>query len=185
MLLGTLARFSTVSFSKVSSSSLLFLARKPVTRAARTMAADTKAHHFETHSTIIWLDCEMSGLDINKDKLLEVAVILTDSSLKEEATLGPLVVKTDKAVLDNMNDWCKKNHGKTGLVKACLESSLTIEEIDEQLYQLLSSKGIRYGVLGGNSVSYDRIFMAKFCPKFSSLLHYRNIDVSSFKEIFR
>ncbi|KAI1287292.1 Oligoribonuclease, mitochondrial [Halotydeus destructor] len=149
------------------------------------MAADTKAHHFQTNSTLVWVDCEMSGLNINKDKLLEVAMILTDSDLNELETLGPLIINTDKSVLDGMDEWCTKTHTKTGLVQACLKSQLTVEDVDTQLYDMLQAHNVKYGVLAGNSVSYDRLFLDKFCPKFASLLHYRIIDVSTFKEVLR
>lgn len=149
------------------------------------MSMDTNAHHYQTHPSIVWVDCEMTGLDINVDKLMEVAVIITSSDLVEEASLGPLVVRTEKPVLDAMGDWCTKQHTKSGLVKSCLESKLTVEEVDKQLCDLLSSRGIKNAAIAGNSVSYDRVFLAKFCPKFSKLLHYRTIDVSSFKEVLR
>ena len=149
------------------------------------MANDPKAHRYQTHPILVWVDCEMTGLEIEKDRLLEVAVILTDSDLNEVDTLGPLHVQTSQEVLDNMNDWCKKNHKKTGLTEACLKSQLTMEDVDQQLFDLLNKHEIKRAGLAGNSVSYDRIFLAKWCPKFSSLLHYRNLDVSSFKEIVR
>ena len=149
------------------------------------MATDTNAHKHQTHPILVWVDCEMTGLEIDKDRLLEVAVILTDSELNEVDTLGPLHIQTSQEVLDNMNEWCKKNHKKSGLTDACLNSSLSMEDVDQELFGLLKKHGIKRAGLAGNSVSYDRIFLAKWCPKFSSLLHYRNLDVSSFKEIVR
>lgn len=157
----------------------------PVVRSFATMANDTNAHKYQTHPILVWVDCEMTGLEIEKDRLLEVAVILTDSDLNEVQSLGPLHIQTSQEVLDNMNDWCKKNHKKSGLTAACLKSDLTIEAVDDQLHDLLTKHGITRAGLAGNSVSYDRLFLQKWCPKFSSLLHYRNIDVSSFKEIVK
>ncbi|XP_053209871.1 oligoribonuclease-like isoform X2 [Panonychus citri] len=149
------------------------------------MPDETKLHYYETHSDIVWADCEMSGLDIDKDQLLEVAVIITDSNLNEIATLGPLVIKTDPHVLSNMDEWCTRNHTKTGLYQACLESQLTVDQVDQQLYDLLASRNMKLAVLAGNSIAFDKLFLSKFCPKFSSLLHYRTIDVSSFKEVIK
>ena len=83
-------------------------------RSLCKMATDTKAHRYQTHPILVWVDCEMTGLEIEKDRLLEVAIILTDSDLNEVDTLGPLHIQTSQDVLDNMNDWCKKNHKKSG-----------------------------------------------------------------------
>lgn len=167
------------------------------------MSGDTKAHAHFTHEYMVWVDCEMTGLDIKHDKLLEgtrpnqnhhsnpilihdlVACLLTDSNLKEIDALGPLVVNCDKEVLDRMNKWCIKTHTKTGLVKAALNSNYSVDDVDQQLHSFLSKHQIKYGLLAGNSVSYDRIFLEKYCPKFYSCLHYRNLDVSSFKEVIR
>ncbi|XP_074595444.1 oligoribonuclease, mitochondrial-like [Brevipalpus obovatus] len=84
-----------------------------------------------------------------------------------------------------MNDWCKKSHRKSGLWKACLESQMTIEDVDNQLSQILAEKCIQVAALAGNSVSFDRMFLKKYCPKFGSLLHYRMVDVSTIKELVR
>lgn len=146
------------------------------------MADDTNVHHYQTHPILVWVDCEMTGLQVEKDRLLEIAVILTDSGLNEVETLGPLYIKTEQSVLDNMNDWlvfacnahrspyfcerCKKNHRKSGLSEECLISDLTIEQADQQLFQLLERHDIKRAGLAGNSVSYDRVFLAKWCPKF-------------------
>ena len=130
------------------------------------MASDTNAHKYQTHPILVWVDCEMTGLLVEQDRLLEIAVILTDSDLKEIESLGPLYIKTEQSVLDNMNDWCKKNHKKSGLTEQCLKSNTTIEEADQQLFQLLQRHHIKRAGLAGNSVSYDRVFLAKWCPKF-------------------
>lgn len=134
------------------------------------MANDTNAHHYQTHPVLVWVDCEMTGLEVERDRLLEIAVILTDSNLNEVEELGPLYIQTEQAVLDDMNDWCKKNHKKSGLSKACLESDLTIEQADDQLFQLLQRHDIKRAGLAGNSVSYDRVFLAKWCPMFRYLI---------------
>ena len=149
------------------------------------MSTDTKEHHFETHSNIVWVDCEMTGLNPQTDKLLEIAVVLTDSSLEILSSIGPFVIKTPPEILNNMNDWCKKNHKKSGLIDACLVSQLTVDDVDKQIFNFLNSQSIKLAPLAGNSVSYDRQFLEKYCPKFSSCLHYRTIDVSSFKEMIR
>lgn len=130
------------------------------------MASDTNAHKYAAHPLIVWVDCEMTGLEISTDKLMEIAVIITDGDLKEVDTLGPLYIKTEQAVLDLMNDWCKKHHKKSGLTKECLKSDLTIEVADQALFDLLNKHQIKRAALAGNSVSYDRQFLAKYCPQF-------------------
>lgn len=130
------------------------------------MASDTNAHKYAAHPLIVWVDCEMTGLEISSDQLLEIAVIITDGDLNEVDSLGPLHIKTEQSVLDSMNDWCKKHHKKSGLTASCLKSDLTIEAADESLFQLLNKHEIKRAALAGNSVSYDRLFLAKFCPRF-------------------
>ncbi|XP_054153912.1 oligoribonuclease, mitochondrial-like isoform X2 [Oppia nitens] len=134
---------------------------------------------------LVWVDCEMSGLDVNVDRLLEVAVVVTNGNLETIKQFGPFVIKTDKHILDSMNDWCVKTHNQTGLVKQCLESQLTVEEVDKKLYEAMYELNIKNGLLAGNSVSYDRLFLNKYLPKFASCLHYRTIDVSTIKELIR
>ncbi|XP_015796002.1 uncharacterized protein LOC107372307 [Tetranychus urticae] len=187
-LIGSLLVNNIPSFCLLPSSligSPISFSSKTCSTAKMDMPDETKLHYYETHPDIVWADCEMSGLDINKDYLLEIAIIITDSDLNELATLGPLVIKTDPHILSNMDDWCTRNHTKTGLYKACLESQLTIEQADQQLHDLLMSRNMKLAVLAGNSIAYDKLFLSKYCPKFSSLLHYRTIDVSSFKEVIK
>ena len=130
------------------------------------MADDTNAHKYQTHPILVWVDCEMTGLQVEKDRLMEIAVILTDSDLNEVEALGPLYIKTEQSVLDQMNEWCKKNHRKSGLSEQCLTSDLTIEQADDQLFELLNRHKIKRAGLAGNSVSYDRVFLSRWCPKF-------------------
>ncbi|CAG2111043.1 unnamed protein product [Medioppia subpectinata] len=134
---------------------------------------------------LVWVDCEMTGLDVNTDRLLEVAVIVTNGNLDTIKQLGPYVIKTSQTILDSMNEWCVKTHNESGLVKQCLESDTTAEEVDKKLFESMHELGISNGLLAGNSVSYDRLFLNKYCPKFSSCLHYRTVDVSTIKELVR
>lgn len=193
----------------VSNLTNLFFKRISITRTIQTaMPRSNKSNQWKQQQPsgkcLVWVDCEMTGLDANVDKILEVAVIITDGQLQQVDLLGPLVAQTPKSVLDNMNEWCKTNHGASGLVQACLDSQLTIEQIDDQLYDLCQRHSITKGycdfnskfnyltvfwsffrLLAGNSVSYDRIFLQKYCPKFASCLHYRTVDVSTIKELVR
>ncbi|RWS27651.1 ubiquitin specific protease-like protein 2 [Leptotrombidium deliense] len=137
------------------------------------------------NNSLVWVDCEMSGLNYDEDTIMEIALILTDSNLNEIDSLEPMAIKTDEYRLNTMNEWCRTHHGNSGLTKACLESNLTIEAADDILYEFLCKKNIDEGVLAGNSIAVDRIFLQKWCPKFCSRLHYRLMDVSTVKELIK
>ena len=87
----------------------------------------------------------------------------------------------DKESLDSMDDWCKKNHGKTGLIAKCLQSQLTCENVDDLFSEKLNKYSIKGAILAGNSVSIDALFIRKYLHKTTNLLHYRLLDVSSIK----
>lgn len=128
----------------------------------------------------------MTGLNIHTDKILEVAVLITSADLDIIAEGPDIVIHQPKEILDNMNDWCVKQHGKTGLTAASLESSVTVQEAESTILNFLQ-KYLQPGMspLAGNSVHYDRIFMKEFMPKVNDFLHYRIIDVSCVKELCR
>ena len=134
---------------------------------------------------LFWVDLEMTGLDEKVDSILEAAVIISDvdfNVLEEYAT----VVFQPDAVLEQMNDWCKKAHKKSGLTCE-VPKGKPLKKVEEELLALLEKhykKGARV-VLIGNSVGNDRRFIDKYMPKLAARLHYRILDVSSFKELFR
>ncbi|KPM06040.1 ubiquitin specific protease-like protein 2 [Sarcoptes scabiei] len=134
-----------------------------------------------TFHKLIWIDCEMTGLDVSSDKILEIGLILTDSNLNTIDQLGPIHMKTSQQDLDSMNDWCKKHFHKNNLVEECLKSEITIEDADKMLEEFMTKYSINRGILAGNSISTDRAFLDRYCPKFVSKLHYRMLDVSSIK----
>jgi oligoribonuclease len=135
---------------------------------------------------LLWLDLEMTGLDETRDSILEVAAVVTDVELK---TLGELhrIVFQPPSVLEGMNDWCKKTHGESGLTRACATGT-PLEVVQKELVALLDQ---HFGpkadkiILCGNSIGNDRRFVDRHLPDVSRRLHYRLVDVSSFKEIFR
>ncbi len=132
-----------------------------------------------------WIDLEMTGLDEKKDSILEIAVVITDLDFKPVHEFHRIVYQPPE-ILENMNDWCKKTHGDSGLTAAvALGTPLAQVEIDlvELLNRYFSTKD--RVPLAGNSVGNDKRFIDFYMPKLSSRLHYRLIDVSSFKEIFR
>ncbi len=132
-----------------------------------------------------WLDMEMTGLDESVDKILEVAIIVTDLDFKPIDELHR-IVKQSQSVLDGMNEWCQKTHGASGLTKSCL-SGTPLDDVENDVVALIEKhyKSDDRVVLCGNSIENDRRFVDKHMPKFSGRLHYRMINVSSFKEVFR
>ncbi len=132
-----------------------------------------------------WVDLEMTGLDDVADSILEVAVVVTDlnfNTLDEYQT----VVYQPQSVLDRMNEWCKKTHGESGLT-AAVPGGKPLAQVEAELIALARRHFDLKDriVLAGNSVGNDRRFIDRYMPEFAKLLHYRLIDVSSFKEIFR
>lgn len=136
-------------------------------------------------SRIVWVDMEMSGLDPDNCKVLEVACVITDCNLTVVARAPHLIIHQNKQVLDNMNSWCLEQHNKSGLIAECLKSSTSEQEADKVLLDFLQDHKVpKYGCsLAGNTVYMDRLFMRKYLPKFENYLHYRIIDVSSIKEL--
>jgi len=134
---------------------------------------------------LLWVDLEMTGLDDVQDKILEVAAVVTDLEFTPLDTLHHVVFQTQD-VLEAMNDWCKEHHGKSGLT-AEVPKGTPLPDVEQALIALAKkhfSAKTRI-VLAGNSIGNDRRFIDRYLPEFAKLLHYRMIDVSSFKEIFR
>jgi len=138
-------------------------------------------------SPLVWVDCEMSGLDPRKNRLLEVAVIITDGNLQKVDEGIEYVIRTDKEHLDTMDEWCTNQHAKSGLTKACIESPYELEAVKQKVaaYILKHIPERRVGILAGNSVHVDKLFLAEYMPEIISWLHYRIVDVSSIKELVR
>lgn len=136
----------------------------------------------DTH--LVWIDMEMSGLDPDRDRVLEIAVVITDKDL-EVLEEGPvLVLHQDQAVLDGMDSWNKSTHGKSGLIDKVKASTLTEAEAEEQVLAFLKRHvGERKSPMCGNSICQDRRFLARHMPKLEAYFHYRNLDVSTLKEL--
>ncbi|KAJ7818211.1 ribonuclease H-like protein [Mycena olivaceomarginata] len=136
---------------------------------------------------MVWVDCEMTGLDPDKDKILEIAVLITNGNLDLVDEGIEFIIRTDKATLDRMDEWCTKQHGQSGLTQACLDSPHSHEDVTKAVAEYIK-KWIpqrRVGILAGNSVHADRAFLVKHMPSITDWLHYRIIDVSSVKELSR
>lgn len=133
---------------------------------------------------LVWMDLEMSGLEPETDTILEVATIVTDEQLNliEE---GPnLVIHHELPVLQRMDEWCTKQHQKSGLWERVLNSSITLLEAETITLEFIKKHcELRASPLCGNSIHQDRRFLYKYMPQLSQYLHYRNIDVSTLKEL--
>lgn len=137
-------------------------------------------------NNLIWLDLEMTGLDPNTCKVLEIATIVTDSELNVLAEGPEIAIHQPDDILDNMDPWCINQHGKTGLTERCRQSKHNEQQATELTLDFLK----QYVPAGkspmcGNSIGQDRRFMYQHMPELEEFFHYRNIDVSSVKELAR
>jgi oligoribonuclease len=138
----------------------------------------------QDQNNLIWLDMEMTGLTPETDRIIEVAVVITDSNLETVAEGPVLVVHQTDAVLDGMDNWNKSTHAKSGLIDKVKASTLDERAVELRLLDFLKlhvPKGV--SPMCGNSICQDRRFMARWMPQLESWFHYRNLDVSTLKEL--
>jgi oligoribonuclease len=135
---------------------------------------------------LVWIDCEMTGLDLAVDELVEVAVVITDYDLKPVDDGFTVVIKPDQTALDNMSDFVRSMHEVSGLLDEIpAGKSLAEAEYEVLEYILRFVPDANVAPLAGNTIGTDRMFLAKFMPRVDSHLHYRSVDVSSIKELSR
>ena len=136
---------------------------------------------------LVWIDCEMTGLDLGKDKLIEVAALVTDPELNVLGEGVDLVIHADDAALDAMPPVVRDMHAKSGLTEEVRRSAITLAEAEEQVLAYVREyvPNPRTAPLCGNSIATDRGFLARDMPALDAFLHYRMIDVSSIKELCR
>jgi oligoribonuclease len=133
---------------------------------------------------LVWIDMEMSGLVPERERILEVAMLVTDAELNEIAQAPVLVIHQPDAVLDAMDSWNRSTHGKSGLVDKVRASTLDEAAAEKILVDFLKPiVAARTAPLCGNTVHQDRRFMARYMPALDEYLHYRIIDVSTLKEL--
>ena len=157
------------------------------------MTSPTPDHHpAESHAAtlsksddnLVWIDCEMTGLDPEKERLLEIAVVVTGPNLTPRVE-GPVCVihQTDE-LLNKMDAWNKGTHGRSGLIDKVKASTTTEQDAEEQILAFIKKYVSKNASpLCGNTISQDRRFLVKFMPKLEAYLHYRNLDVSTLKEL--
>ena len=135
-------------------------------------------------NNLIWIDMEMSGLNPDTDRILEVALVVTDSRLRTVAEAPVLVVHQAEAVLDAMDVWNKSTHAKTGLIEKVKAATLSEAEVEARLVAFLAEHvPARISPMCGNSVHQDRRFLARHMPALEAYFLYRNLDVSTLKEL--
>jgi oligoribonuclease len=133
---------------------------------------------------LVWVDMEMSGLVPERDRVLEVALVVTDSELNTVAEAPVYVIHQPDEVLDAMDSWNRSTHGKSGLVDRVRASTFTEAEVESRLVEFLRPiVPERTAPLCGNTVHQDRRFMVRYLPLFDAYLHYRIVDVSTLKEL--
>lgn len=134
---------------------------------------------------LVWMDLEMTGLEPERDVIIEIATIITDDNLNVIAE-GPVVaVHQPDLLLAAMDEWNTRTHGESGLVERVRNSSISAAEAEKKTIEFLQEYGIEPGSspLCGNSIHQDRRFLVKYMPALEAFMHYRNIDVSTVKEL--
>ncbi|MDR2875959.1 MAG: oligoribonuclease [Methylobacillus sp.] len=140
----------------------------------------------QDNNNLIWIDMEMSGLAPDSDRILELAAVITNADLEVLAESPALVVHQPDEVLDGMDAWNKGTHGKSGLIDKVKAATLTEAQAEEQMLAFLKPwVGAGKSPMCGNSICQDRRFMANHMPRLEKYFHYRNLDVSTFKELAR
>lgn len=137
-------------------------------------------------SNLLWVDMEMTGLSPESERIIEVAIVVTDAQVRTRVEGPVLVVHQTSAVMDAMDSWNKGTHGRSGLIQKVAESTLNEADAEQQLLDFVA----RYVPAGkspmcGNSICQDRRFMARWMPRLEAYFHYRNLDVSTLKELAR
>ena len=136
---------------------------------------------------LVWIDLEMSCLELDHDTTLEIACCITDSTLKTVHKGPNLVIRHPPAVIEGMGEWCREHHGKSGLSQAVLDSTTTMKQAETIVLDFIKSHipHPKTGILAGNSVHMDKEFLRKDMPQLLDYLHYRIIDTSTLKELCR
>ncbi len=133
---------------------------------------------------LVWIDCEMSGLDPERERLLEIAVVITGPDLQQRVEGPVLVIHQKDEVLNGMDAWNKGTHGRSGLIDRVKASMCTEDQAQEQLLAFIQQYVPKQSSpMCGNTIGQDRRFLVKYMPKLEAWFHYRNLDVSTLKEL--
>ncbi|MCY7319623.1 MAG: oligoribonuclease [Ramlibacter sp.] len=144
----------------------------------------TPAELGKSDQNLIWLDCEMTGLDPEIDFLIEIAVIVTGPTLEPRIEGPVLVIHQSDEQLDQMDAWNKGTHGRSGLIDKVKASTMTEAQAEQAILDFVAKFAPRNSTpMCGNSISQDRRFLVKYMPRLETFFHYRNLDVSTLKEL--
>jgi oligoribonuclease len=150
------------------------------------MPAAAPAPLAKSDQNLVWLDCEMTGLDPERDRLIEIAVVITGPDLQPRIEGPVFAIHQSEAQLDLMDAWNKGTHGRSGLTERVRASTTTEAEAERQLLEFIGRYVPRNGSpMCGNSIGQDRRFLVKYMPQLEAWFHYRNLDVSTLKELAR
>jgi len=137
-------------------------------------------------SNLVWIDLEMTGLDPDNEYIIEIATIVTDADLNILAEGPSMVIHQPDSVLDAMDEWCTNQHGKSGLTQRVKDSTISEREAEQRTIEFLLEHVDRgASPICGNSIGQDRRFLYRHMPELESFFHYRNLDVSTIKELAR
>ncbi|GAB1232775.1 oligoribonuclease [Ferrigenium sp. UT5] len=140
----------------------------------------------QNQNNLIWIDMEMTGLSPDTDRIIEVALVVTDGNLEIVEEAPVLVVHQPDSVLDGMDNWNKSTHGKSGLIDRVKASVLDESVVQAQMLEFLKQHvPAKTSPMCGNSICQDRRFLARWMPQLEDYFHYRNLDVSTLKELAR
>lgn len=138
----------------------------------------------QDQNNLVWIDMEMTGLVPDKDRIIEIAMVVTNAQLETVAEAPVLVVHQPDSVLNAMDSWNKGTHGKSGLIDKVKASTFTDAEVEKQMIEFLKQHvPASTSPMCGNSICQDRRFMARWMPQLEAYFHYRNLDVSTLKEL--
>lgn len=135
-------------------------------------------------NNLVWMDLEMTGLDVMTNQIMEIATIITDSQLNLIAQGPVIAVRVPELDLAAMDEWCQKTHGASGLTDRCRQSEITLAQAEQMTLDFIAQYvPAKTSPLCGNSICQDRKFIERYMPQVDAYLHYRLIDVSSLKEL--
>jgi len=160
------------------------MSNKPNTAKINTETEISTVLLAKNDHNLIWLDCEMTGLDPDNERLIEIAVVITGPNLEPRIEGPVLVIHQSDELLDKMDKWNKGTHGKSGLIDKVKASTISESDAETEILAFLKKYVPKAtSPLCGNTISQDRRFLVKYMPKLDAFFHYRNIDVSTFKEL--
>ncbi|KAH9790418.1 Oligoribonuclease [Citrus sinensis] len=180
---------AAASSSSSSSSSCKSVESKSKANSSSNLTLENQQNsqtplEFEYKMPLVWIDLEMTGLNIEVDRILEIACIITDGKLTKSVEGPDLVIHQTKECLDSMGEWCQNHHEASGLTKKVLHSGLTEREAEKQVVEFVKKNvGTYTPLLAGNSVYVDFMFLKKYMPDLASLFSHVLVDVSSIKAL--